>query len=296
LSTTHHYRVQHLAHHQYVNDPARDPDVAQLVGSGHRFHFPMTRGRFLWECVVKQFFWLPSLLRYILMRARYAAAGGDGPYAVTGRKSPVLVLVGVIYLAALAGVLTALVHWDNTAGLTWVPVALLAAALAFYALVPESLYRKTVLKPDVSPRWMTFGRVSYLTALFTGLAWLSHGTGRPWGLYYVVLWLLPLATTFAFCMILRQVVQHGNTGQGRLTNTRVFFVGAFIRWAVFPLGMDYHLPHHLFPLVPHYRLRQLHALLSENEAYRTQATVIEGYFLPRRRPPTKPTVLELMSR
>ena len=35
-TTTHSYRLRHLAHHQYVNDPERDPDVTQMVASGHR--------------------------------------------------------------------------------------------------------------------------------------------------------------------------------------------------------------------------------------------------------------------
>ena len=30
-STTHFYRLQHLAHHQFVNDPEKDPDVSQLI-------------------------------------------------------------------------------------------------------------------------------------------------------------------------------------------------------------------------------------------------------------------------
>ena len=47
----------------------------------------------------------------------------------------------------------------------------------------------------------------------------------------------------------------------------------FIQFAVFPLGMDYHLPHHLFPLVPHYRLRALHNLLMSVPRYRDEATV-----------------------
>src|SRR5947209_14539002 len=64
-STTHSYRLQHLAHHQYVNDPVRDPDVTQMAASGHRFHFPMSRAGFVWECVIKQFLWLPNLIRYI---------------------------------------------------------------------------------------------------------------------------------------------------------------------------------------------------------------------------------------
>ena len=37
--------------------------------------------------------------------------------------------------------------------------------------------------------------------------------------------------------------------------------------AVFPIGNDYHLPHHLFPMVPHYNLRKLHALLMDKAVY-----------------------------
>ena len=65
--------------------------------------------------------------------------------------------------------------------------------------------------------------------------------------------------------------------------------------AVFPIGNDYHLPHHLFPMVPHYNLRKLHALLSEKETYRQQAVLVEGYFFPRERPPVHPTVVDVMT-
>ena len=37
LGTTHSYRVQHLGHHQYPNDPDRDPDWTQMRLSGHRY-------------------------------------------------------------------------------------------------------------------------------------------------------------------------------------------------------------------------------------------------------------------
>src|SRR5262249_22666081 len=142
----------------------------------------------------------------------------------------------------------------------------------------------------------TLMRMTFFTVQFTAIAWLTHLTERPWWLYYFVLWLVPLLTTFSFFMIMRQVVQHGNAGSDRLTNTRIFHVNRLIQLAVFPLGMDYHLPHHLFPMVPHYRLRDLHALLMETEAYRQNATVVEGYFLPGEEPPTNPSVLDLMAR
>jgi fatty acid desaturase len=294
-STTHHYRLQHLAHHQYPNDPERDPDVSQMTASGHRFAFPMSPRRFVWECVLKQLLWFPKLIRYIRVRARYSTTGGGtGPYEARGPRSKLLVLVGVLYLAVLAGALTALVMLDQPVLLAVVPAGLLTAVLIFYARVPAHLYRQSLVKPDISPRMMTFGRVTHWTLTFTALAWLTCLTDLPWGLYYLLLWLVPLGTSFSFCMILRQVVQHGNATQERLTNTRIFLVSRQIRFAVFPLGMDWHLPHHLFPMVPHYRLKQLHALLMESEEYRASATVVEGYFF-HRRPPQHPTVTELMA-
>ena len=294
-STTHQYRLQHLAHHQFPNDPERDPDVAQMEASGHRFDFPMRPGRFLWECVLKQMLWVPGLIRYIRMRARFVATGGgSGPYLAPVSRSKLLVLVGLVYLALLALALTAVVRWGEPWMLAAAPAALLTPLLTFYLLVPAGWYRQSFVRPDVTPRWMTVFRVTYLTGLFTVLAALTWATGRPWPLYYIVLWLVPLGTSFSFYMLLRQIVQHGNAGGGRLTNTRVFLVGRLIRWSVFPLGMEYHLPHHLFPLVPHYRLKQLHELLLGAADYRDAATVVEGYFW-HRRPPEHPTVVELMA-
>ncbi len=294
-STTHHYRLQHLAHHQFPNDPERDPDVAQMEASGHRFAFPMSPRRFVWECVLKQILWFPKLIRYIRVRARYnATGGGTGPYEAKGPRSKLLVLVGILYLAVLAASLTALVMLDQPVLLAVVPAVLLAAALIFYARVPAHLYRQSLVKPDISPRAMTYGRMTYLTMTFSALAWLTYLTDMPWALYYLVLWMVPLGTSFAFCMILRQVVQHGNATRERLTNTRIFLVSRLIRFAVFPLGMDWHLPHHLFPMVPHYRLKQLHEVLLEAEEYRANAIVVEGYFF-HRRPPQHLTVAELMA-
>jgi fatty acid desaturase len=294
---THNYRLQHLAHHQFVNDPERDPDVAQMEASGHRFQFPMPPRRFVWECVIKQFLWLPNLIKYVRARARYSAtANGTGPYRLKGKPSKALVVAGLLYVFALAGILTGLARLGDSWLLALVPAGMLAAVLSFYALVPERWYPQNTLKPDVKPRYWTLSRMTYLTGVFTALAWLSHLTDEPWGLYYLVLWMVPLATTYAFFMLLRQLVQHGNADRERLTNTRIFRVGRLIQFAVFPLGMDYHLPHHLFPMVPHYRLKRLHQLLLETEAYRREAPVVEGYFFHREKPPVHPTVLDVMAR
>ena len=113
-------------------------------------------------------------------------------------------------------------------------------------------------------------------------------------LYYLLLWVVPIFTSFSFFMILRQLVQHGNGDRGWLTNTRVFFVNPLINFAVFPLGQDYHLPHHLFASVPHYRLKALHERLLQCAGIPGAGGRGGGIFLPYEKPPTKPTVLDVL--
>jgi fatty acid desaturase len=169
----------------------------------------------------------------------------------------------------------------------------LCMMLYFYFL-PNSKYHHSRVKPLIHMRWTSIGRVTYLSLLFNGLAWIHLTTGSWAAVYFFVLWLVPLFTSFAFFMILRQLVQHGNGGRGWLTNTRVFMVNRAINFAVFPMGQDYHLPHHMYASVPHYRLKKLHTILLEYPEYRDECIVVDGYFVPRHRPPIGPTVLDVV--
>lgn len=293
-SSTQHYRLQHLAHHQFVNDPLRDPDVSQLQTSGHWLDFPLAKGVFL-KTLLKQL-WIPNLIRYMRIRARYNAIPTDkNPYLKKGWKpSKLPVRVGIVYMLALIGLLTGLVRSEQPLLLTILPTACYVAVMIFYAVIPEHLYHQSRIHPVISSRSMTLMRITYITTLFSGLAWISLLLD-PWAvMYYFLLWLVPIFTSFSFFMILRQLVQHGNGDRGWLTNTRIFHVNKLINFAVFPLGQDYHLPHHLFASIPHYRLKQLHEALMQCEEYRTQATVVEGYFIPPTRPPQHPTVVDVL--
>jgi fatty acid desaturase len=294
FSSTHHYRLQHLAHHQFVNDPVRDPDVSQLQTSGHWLSFPLGKRAFM-RALLKQL-WLPNLVRFIRVRAQYNATGTDkNPYLRKGWKpSKLAVRVGVLYLLGQVALLTALTVHGDPLLLGAVPLAALAAVLVFYAVLPESKYHQSRVHPVIALRWMTILRVSYITLVFYALAWVTVLTGHWAAAYYALLWLVPLFTSFSFFMILRQWVQHGNGDRGWLTNTRVFFVHQFINWSVFPIGQDYHLPHHLYATVPHYRLPKLHAVLLDYPEYREEAVVVHGYFRPPHHPQTHPTVLDVL--
>jgi fatty acid desaturase len=294
FSSTHHYRLQHLAHHQFVNDPARDPDVSQLQTSGHWFGFPLTKRQFIRKLLAQ--LWLPNLVRFIRVRAQYNATGTDkNPYMRKGvKQSKIAVRVGLLYLLSLVGSLTALVYLGQTLWLAVVPAVLYAAVLAFYSLLPADKFHQSRLHPPVSQRTMTYLRITFLTGVFASLAWVTHLTSVPAAVYYGLLWVVPLFTSFSFFMILRQLVQHGNGDRGWLTNTRTFFVDRFINFAVFPMGQDYHLPHHLYATVPHYRLAALHETLMAYPEYREQAVVVHGYFFSPEKPQVHPTVLDVL--
>jgi fatty acid desaturase len=294
FSSTHHYRLQHLAHHQFVNDPLRDPDVSQLQTSGHWLPFPLARRAFVLT-IVKQL-WPLNLIRFILIRARYNATGTDkNPYMRKGvKQSKLPVRIGLLSLVSQIALLTTLVWTDSTLLLAILPPALLAAVLVFYTLIPARHYHQSRLHPAISQRWMTLLRVSFLTSVFYALAWTTALTGEWAAVYYFLLWLVPILTSFPFFMILRQLVQHGNGGRGWLTNTRIFFVHHCIRFSVFPLGQDFHLPHHLYATVPHYRLRQLHAELMTYPEYAQQAVEVHGYFRSPEHPQVHPTVLDVV--
>jgi fatty acid desaturase len=294
FGSTQHYRLQHLAHHQFVNDPDRDPDISQLQSSGHWLRFPIERARFLWT-LLKQT-WPLNLFRYMRIRAAYNAIPTDkNPYLKKGwRPNKTTVRVGIAYMLVLIAALTTFVLLESSFWLAVIPTGLYLAVMIFYAVIPDRMYHQSRVHPVISMRAMSLGRITYITAVFCGLAWLSLYVTPFAALYYILLWLVPIFTSFSFFMILRQLVQHGNGDRGWLTNTRVFFVHPFINFAVFPLGQDYHLPHHLFASVPHFRLKQLHQFLLECAEYREQAIEVHGYFLPHERPPRHPTVLDVL--
>jgi fatty acid desaturase len=155
---------------------------------------------------------------------------------------------------------------------------IVVAALTIYRL-PEWAVFRSPLRPVYSTRFASALRLGYYTLLLVILAHLRWATGGVSTLYAIILWVVPLGTSFMFFMFLRDVYQHSNADAGRLSNSRVFFTDPFTRWAVFVYGQDMHIPHHLFPAIPHYRLRRLHELLRRNhELYREQVVETYGTF------------------
>ena len=92
-------------------------------------------------------------------------------------------------------------------------------------------------------------------------------------LTYLLLWTLPLLTVLQPILRLRAICEHGAVldlssplTAARTNRTWGSAVNRLGRFFLFPHHVNYHLEHHLYPAVPHYRLPQLHRLLQEKNA------------------------------
>jgi fatty acid desaturase len=277
-TSTFHFRLHHLAHHQFINDPVRDPDFAQLHDSGHDLDFPITHIEML-QALAKQL-WLPNLFRYVLARARYSALGTvNNPYVDRENRGEQLpTLAGIIYAVGVPATVGPLLAYGHS-GWAFAAIGLLTpVAVTYYATLDEDKLPHSHVEAVIPHRVLNFSRLAYMALVYTALTAIqAAGWGPAWA-YFGLLWIVPLFTFFPLFMIMRQWVQHGNGDRGRYTNTRVFLVNPFICYAVFPFGMDYHLPHHIYASVPHYKLKGLHDLLLQDPEYREKGIVVEGYF------------------
>lgn len=224
VAMTQKYRAAHLGHHQFVNDPNRDPDLIRL-NHPKPHHFPISKGRFWLKYVVRSL-WPPSILSYLFGRARAANLG-------------------------------------NAQG-----------------TLPRAVYRVRVARCLRGAYWLSVLTTVHLL--------------RAWPLFWLF-WVVPLLTAYPFLMQLREIAHHCNApDDGDLTNSRVFYVHPLLMFCVFPYAQGFHLTHHLFAKVPHYRAAEAHAILLRYRPYREQVVVCRGYFF-RTKGTGGPSVLDVLS-
>ena len=119
----------------------------------------------------------------------------------------------------------------------------------------------------IRPVYLLFGGAVEPTTLNVGIAALGILALAGWDglLKYGVLWLLPALTVLQAILRLRAIAEHGAPAgyDSPLTAARTHLTGPLTRAVLFPHHVGYHIEHHLYPAVPHYRLPALHAALSE---------------------------------
>src|SRR5258708_3451232 len=102
-----------------------------------------------------------------------------------------------------------------------------------------------------SARNLVIGFHLVLLALFAWSGYLVQ---------YLVLWILPLVTVVQAILRLRAIAEHGATTDfsSPLTAARTNLGPAWLRWALFPHNVNYHVEHHLYASVPQHNLPALH--------------------------------------
>lgn len=301
FSTTEQYRQVHLGHHEYVNDWERDPELLNLGQTRMMDRFPMTKRAFLYHFTIALL--IPKrLLRYMWDNI-YVTAVGNGvhPYTLPAGQGPPLVfglfrmttILGVAYFAAIVGAMGYLSHYGSTTSMAFTPItSWVASGVCIWAL-PGKWFFGSRIRPAYSNKITSFLRLGYLTGLESLLAWSCFLTGFEWGVYFWLFWMLPLFTVFPYLMLLRDLFQHANADRGRFTNSRAILCHPVLRWAMFIYGQDLHVTHHLFPFVPHFRLRALHKLLMEQcDEYSREVIETQGIL---RGSSARPTLLDVIS-
>lgn len=276
-TSTQAFRLHHLAHHQFVNDPQRDPNFAQAHDSGHWLDFPLTHIELL--VATLQQLNPVRLVKYIIARARYSAIGVDSnPYADPVRTgNPWMIRIGVMFAGLAPAAMVVCILNQAWAAAFITLFVMWAATMAYYLIIPDDHFPQSKIEPVISHRATVLNRITFMALLYGALTFTHFATGIHAWRWFLLLWILPLFTTFPLFMVLREWLQHGNADRGRYTNSRIFFVGPLARYAVFPWGMDYHLPHHLFVSVPHYKLKDLHALMLRDPEYAEKGVVVENW-------------------
>lgn len=301
MSSVQLYRLNHMAHHQFVNDETFDPDYRNM----ERFwggRLPKGRWGFIAETYLRPFFSPISVVRYCTDYVlNNVFAVGDSFYlrkiGIVPPQSTRLKLGPILAVVWLLTTDAAMIASERAGRLDLV---LASAALGVIVAVagaltlPSKWVYVSPFKEPYPVRVASAMRLTFLIVGLLGLNTLRAWTGGRSTALFFGLWVLPLLTTFMYYMLLREIYQHGNTDKDRVTNTRVFHVDPFTRWAVFVHGQDQHTPHHMYPAIPHYALEEAHETLKRlNKDYQNRVIEVHGTMFHGRS--TLPTIQDVVA-
>jgi len=118
---------------------------------------------------------------------------------------------------------------------------------------------------DTSPRLREEARTDRNLVIAFHVILLALFAWSGYLIQYLVLWILPLVTVVQAILRLRAIAEHGATSDfsSPLTAARTNLGPAWLRWALFPHNVNYHVEHHLYASVPQYNLPALHAEMAK---------------------------------
>lgn len=125
---------------------------------------------------------------------------------------------------------------------------------------------------DQEKSWLDAAAVVFFGGLIAVLTYFH------WWLLFLAFWVVPLMTWLKVVLRLRTIAEHYGVEYDHVCRqTRTTYPSFFERWLFAPWDIGYHLDHHLYPSVPFYNLKRLHAELLKDEQFRTQAHLTDTY-------------------
>ena len=126
---------------------------------------------------------------------------------------------------------------------------------------PQGVHRMD----DTSPALRAAARRERKLVAIAHIAFILLSIYMGFWRWYLLLWLLPLVTILQAILRLRAIMEHGAVDDTTtpLKAARTNFVPFYLYWLLFPHDVHYHIEHHLYPSIPHYRLAQCHRRLRE---------------------------------
>ncbi len=116
---------------------------------------------------------------------------------------------------------------------------------------------------DTSPTLRAAARRERKLVLFLNIAFIAISIYMGFWRWYLLLWFLPAITLLQAILRLRAIMEHGAVDDTTtpLKAARTNFVPFYVYWLLFPHDVHYHIEHHLYPSIPHYRLAECHRRL-----------------------------------
>jgi fatty acid desaturase len=130
---------------------------------------------------------------------------------------------------------------------------------AYFVGKPQGVQRMGDTSPELRAR---ANRDRKLVAL-VNIAFFAVAIYAGFWRWYLLFWMLPLVTLLQAILRLRAVMEHGAVEDTTtpLKAARTNFVPWYLYWLLFPHDVHYHIEHHLYPSIPHYRLAECHRRL-----------------------------------
>ena len=134
--------------------------------------------------------------------------------------------------------------------------------------IPESEWPKAVFWARVHVAIYAAVALSVLVLLASGMGWRSYipalliGGPRIYGCWH---------------MVMTGLLQHGGLAEDVLDhrlNSRTVYMNPVTRWLYW--NMNYHIEHHMFPMVPYYSLPRLHELI-KHDLPPPNTSILDGY-------------------